>query len=342
MRSLLIAKAIKERWPGAVIRFCLSREAAYIDSVPFEVFLTDRSATFHVGEINDFMRKHPPDLAIFDNSGRRSQLKCARELGAKTVFISIGGRLRKRLKAFRPSKMACLDEHWMVQPSFSFKPLSWWERPMLRFVKGHRFRRFDVFFSPPDSDRRTELEKRLGIAGEPYILFAPGGGGFRVGETFSSEIFAEAAARISQETGIRCVVVMGPLYPGDLPEYEGVVVLSSLPEFELIDLMSNARLVVCGGGDIVSQSLALGRVCIAATTGSKDQLDRIRKFSGLGLVQAAETDVESIGGAVISMLEDEACFEKIQRRVLDAKVENGLPKALEAIGELLGGSKTPR
>ncbi len=341
IRSLLIAKAIKDRWPGSRICFCLSREAPYIDSVPFDVFLTERSATFHVEEINEFMRQNPPDIAIFDNAGRRRQLKCARELGAHTIFLSIGGRFRKRLKAFRPWKMACLDEHWIVQPSISFRPLSFWEKAMLKLVKHHKFRRFDVFFSPPDVDRRGQLEERLGIAGEPYILFSPGGGGGRVGDRYSSEIFAEAASRVSVRTGIRCVVVMGPLYPDDLPVFEGVVTLPSLPDYELIDLMSNARLVVCGGGDIVSQSMALGRVCVAATTGAKDQLDRIRKFSGLGLVKYAETDAGSISDAVTHLVEEEGSFEKIRQRVLDANVENGLPKVIEIFENLLAGAKVP-
>ena len=339
IRSLLIAKAIKERWPGSKIRFCLSREAPYLDSVPFEVFLTERSATFHVREINDFMRQNPPDIVIFDNSGRRSQLKCAKKLGARTIFLTIGGRLRKRLKAFRLWKMAVVDEHWMVQPSFSFKPLSFREKLLLKVLNNHQFRRFDVFFSPPDVDRRNQLEKRLGLAGDPYILFAPGGGGHRVDGRYSSEIFAEAASGVADQTGIRCVLVMGPLYPDDIPIFDGVVSLSSLPDYELIDLMSNARLVACGGGDIVSQSLALGRVCVAATTGAKDQSARIRTFSELGLVKMEEADSGSIRDAVVHLLEDEAGSEMIRQRVLDANVENGLPRAIEILESRLAEAK---
>ncbi|HXC20881.1 MAG TPA: hypothetical protein VNV13_05315, partial [Steroidobacteraceae bacterium] len=115
-RSLAIAHAAKRRWPNADIHFVLSREAQYAASTPFSATLLASSPTFHSAEVIALMEKFRPDVLIFDNAGRTTQLRAARRVGARVVYIS--ARARQRRKAFRLSWMRLIDEHWIAYPEF--------------------------------------------------------------------------------------------------------------------------------------------------------------------------------------------------------------------------------
>ena len=93
-RSLAIARAAKERWPGASVHFLLSAQALYAASMPFEHTLLPASPTFHSAEVIDCLREFGPNVVIFDNAGRTAQLRAAQRLGAAVIYISSRRRQR--------------------------------------------------------------------------------------------------------------------------------------------------------------------------------------------------------------------------------------------------------
>ena len=115
-RSLAIARAASARWPGADIRFVLSREAPYAADAPFPATLLDSSPTFHSAAVIGLLEKWRPNIVVFDNAGRTAQLRAAQRLGARVVYIS--ARRRQRRKAFRWQWMPLIDEHWIAYPQF--------------------------------------------------------------------------------------------------------------------------------------------------------------------------------------------------------------------------------
>jgi len=119
-RSLAIARAASRHWPGASIHFALSRQAPYAAEAPFPKTLLDSSPTFHSAAIIELLENWRPDVVIFDNAGRTVQLRAARRLGARIVYIS--SRRRQRLKAFRLSWMRLINEHWIAYPEFIAGP----------------------------------------------------------------------------------------------------------------------------------------------------------------------------------------------------------------------------
>ena len=76
-RSLAIAQGAAARWPGASIRFVLSRAAPYADTTPFPTTLLDSSPTFHSAAVIEVIESWRPDVVIFDNAGRTAQLRAA-------------------------------------------------------------------------------------------------------------------------------------------------------------------------------------------------------------------------------------------------------------------------
>src|SRR5687767_8709971 len=95
-RCLAIAQAFVQRRPDADIRFILSRMAPYAADPPFPTTLLPSSPTLHSREVIALIEEFHPDLVIFDNAGRTSQLKAARREGARTIFITSRSRQRRK------------------------------------------------------------------------------------------------------------------------------------------------------------------------------------------------------------------------------------------------------
>ena len=143
-RSLAIARAASRRWPDAGIRFVLSSAAPYAADVPFPATLVASSPTFHSAPVIELLKQWRPDIVVFDNAGRTAQLRAARRLGARVVYIS--ARRRQRRKAFRWHWMRLIDEHWIAYPEFIAGPLSVFEKAKRRLIGRPTIRYVDTVF----------------------------------------------------------------------------------------------------------------------------------------------------------------------------------------------------
>ena len=205
-RSLAIARGAGERWPGADIRFVLSRDAPYAADAPFPATLLASSPTFHSAAVIDLLEKWRPEVVVFDNAGRTAQLRAARRLGARIVYIS--ARRRQRRKAFRWLWMTLIDEHWIAYPEFIAGRLGVIETLKLKMAGRPTVRFLDVILARGSPAQRAAVLARAGCAAGTFLLVVPGGGTGHPGVDDAAQRFAAAARALA--AGGTPTVYVGP------------------------------------------------------------------------------------------------------------------------------------
>lgn len=335
-RSMVLAEAFARRHPGARLRFVLSERSPVVASGAAEtlgeVHRIPGSPTFHTREVVRILGEDPPDVAVFDNAGRTAQLARARALGVRTVYVS--SRPTTRRKGFCLRRLRFCDQLWLVGFRSRAKTLSAWERLKLRVFPGTEVLHLDAIGPESVAARREALKTRLGIGEDPYVFFAPGGGGWSVGGRPAAEMFLESARGVATETGLRCIVTPGPLHAGSLREAPGVTVFPATPS-ETADLTHDARLLVIGGGSMVGQALACGQVAVAVPLGGTDQRARVDALAEQGVLASSEADSDAVRRASVSLLQDPDRTDRIRLRIEAMGLRNGLELAVESLGRLL-------
>lgn len=333
-RSLAIARGAGERWPGADIRFVLSRDAPYAADAPFPATLLDSSPTFHSGAVIDLLEKWRPEVVVFDNAGRTAQLRAARRLGARIVYIS--ARKRQRRKAFRWLWMTLIDEHWIAYPEFIAGRLGMIEALKLKMAGRPTLRFLDVILARGSPALRAVVLARAGCAAGTFVLVVPGGGTGHPGVDDAAQRFA-AAARTLAARGTPTVYVglggdAGAAAPdAAAPHWHH---LGPLPQAELAELMRASRLIVANGGSTLLQAIACGKACVAVPI-AKDQAERTRRCVAAGVARAAALDSASIVQGATELLQNETERAALAARAADLKLADGVELAVQALSGLL-------
>jgi hypothetical protein len=338
-RSAAIAHAARRRWPRADIHFVLSRHAPYAATVPFAATLLESSPTFHSAAVARLVKGFGPTIVIFGNAGRSAQLRAAHRHGAKIVFIS--SRSRQRRKAFRWRWMRLLDEHWIAYPQFIAGELGWLERFKLNRLGRPVVRYLDVILSR-NTGEEDSIVARAGLKQGGYLLVVPGGGTGHPGANDAAEQFLETANSLAET---ETVVFVGPTRTADAGAssraQSGKAVLpnarlrcfGSLPQADLAELMSHARLVVTNGGSTLLQAIACGRACVAVPI-AEDQAKRIQHCAAAGVAVAADLSAPGILRAATRLLRDEPARAALAQRAVNLKLANGVEIALNALSHL--------
>ena len=336
-RSLAIAQAARRRWPRAEIHFILSRQAPYGATVPFAATLLDSSPTFHTRAVARSIKEFRPSIVVFDNAGRTAQLRAARRQGARIVYIS--ARIRQRRKAFRWRWMRMIDEHWIAYPELIAGELGWLERFKLKRLGRPAVRYLDVILSRIEGD---SIVARAGLKQRAFVLVVPGGGTGHPGANDAADQFLAAANSLAET---ETVVFVGPTRTADAgvpthPKAGNAVLPSlrlrcfnSLPQPDLADLLSQARLVVTNGGSTLLQAIACGRACIAVPI-AQDQSERIQRCVNAGVAATAALAAPSIVSAATHLLRDESARAALAQRAGKLKLANGIEIALNALAHL--------
>ena len=353
-RSLAIAHAVRRQWPQASIHFILSRQAPYAAAAPYPATLLDSSPTFHTAAVVESIQTFRPNIVIFDNAGRTAQLRAANRAGARIVFIS--SRARQRRKAFRWRWMRLIDEHWIAYPQFIAGRLNFLERFKLRRLSRPCIRYLDVILSRLRG-QEDPIISRMGLNHEAYVLVVPGGG---TGHPRAGDATAKflAAANTLADTGV--TVFVGPTgrahagpssplsthaavpasqLPGaqlpssQLPNSQ-LRHFNALPQADLAELMSSARLVITNGGSTLLQAIACGRACIAAPI-AQDQPQRIQRCVEAEVAIAARLDASSMAQAAGDLLRDESARVALARRARALGLADGIEVALGALTQLM-------
>ena len=331
-RSLAIARAASKHWPAAAIRFVLSRKAAYAADAPFPATLLASSPTFHSAAVIELLDHWRPDVVIFDNTGRTAQLRAARRLGARVVYIS--ARRRQRRKAFRWRWMRLIDEHWIAYPEFIAGPLKFFERLKLKMLGRPIVRYLDVILSRTDPAQRSGVLSRTGCEPGTFVLVVPGGG---TGHPDVSDAVGHfmAASRSLAASGVPTVYVGPPdAAGGDAAPAANLHQLGPLPQVELADLMRSARLIIANGGSTLLQAIACGSACIAVPIAG-DQTERTRRCVAAGVAVTANLNAPSIVRAAEALLQNEPQRAALAGRAVRLGLADGVELAIQALGGLL-------
>ena len=108
---------------------------------------------------------------------------------------------------------------------------------------------------------------------------------------------------------------------------------NSLPQADLADLLSQARLVVTNGGSTLLQAIACGRACVAVPI-AQDQSERIQRCVNAGVAASAALAAPSIVRAATNLLRDESARAALAQRASKMKLANGIEIALNALAHL--------
>jgi hypothetical protein len=344
-RCSAIASAALERWPHATVHFVLSRHAPYVARTPFPATLLPSSATFHPAAVIELMRAWLPSVVIFDNAGRSAQLRAARRLGARIVFIS--SRRRQRRRAFRLSWMRLIDEHWIAYPKLIAGELGLMERAKLKLLRRPAVRYLDVIMARGAKDREPaasaaepDAATAPGVALEGGVVVIPGGGTGHPGGGDAAAQFL-AAARNLAAAGFATTFV-GPTQAGGIASREGASAaalrcIDVLPQSELAALMRGARLVIANGGSTLLQAIACGAPCVAAPIAG-DQRERIRRCAAAGVALEAAPSAADLAMKARALLENEPARAALARRAGQLKLADGIEVALGALANFLSRS----
>lgn len=335
-RSLAIARAAQRRWPACAIHFALSRQAPYAADAPFDKTMLDSSPTLHSTAVIDLLDRLRPDVVIFDNAGRTAQLRAARRLGARIVYIS--SRARQRRKAFRLSWMRLVDEHWIAYPQFIAGPLKFYERLKLNILGRPVVRYLDFVLSRADLEQAGDTVSQTGFSAGSFVLVVPGGGTGHPGADDASARFMAAARMLAQHGAATVYVGPGEALPGDAatPNWHR---LGPLPQPELAELMRASRLIVVNGGSTLLQAIACGAACVAIPIAG-DQFKRARRCVEAGVAVAAMLDTRSIVQAAEQLLQDESRRAALAARAAGLGLADGVDLAMHALSALI--QPTPR
>ena len=284
MRALILADAVSAVYSEAEVSFILSKRAPYVDTCPYPVHITDESPTKCTAQVNTILQTVRPTIAVFDCSGRASQYKKAKALNCKVIFIS--QHKKKRRRAFSLNRIGNIDAHCITQFKFVDGDLTWVERIKLALAGKPSPYFMGPVFSAPSASLPFAVAER-------YVVFSAGGGGHAVNGVRATDVFMLAATRWFEQTGEQCHVLLGPNYQGEVLLTEGVVFHRQLPNADLMTLMKGSRVVVLGGGDMLSQAVALKVPSIAVAV-AKDQPPRIKAIAKAGLTVESALEVDAI------------------------------------------------
>ncbi|MCH1919602.1 hypothetical protein L9G15_09175 [Shewanella sp. A3A] len=329
MRSLIIAHAAKQRWPELDIHFILSRKAPYAHDCPFNTHLVDSSPTKETAKVNQIIQELNPSVVIFDASGRKSQLACARAVGAKVVFIS--QHRKKRARGMKIGRAKLTDLHLVVQPEFAIEPLSWLERLKCHCFNISRPLHVGMVFTPPEPATTALLLEKFQLAKDNYVLVNAGSGAHFIGDRLATDVFAEQATMLAQQ-GVKIVLVVGRNYPEEAPVHPNMVTIPSLNNDEFIALLANARAALLSGGGTMLQAIALHIPTLAFAV-AKDQHERVAACANAGVIEAV-TSIETIAPTLLKICSD-AHNQKQRALLTKLDVRNGLEGIIRELEEIL-------
>ena len=337
MRCLIIARELRRAEPAADIRFLVSRNAVFRESVDFPVIDCDASPTNSTPQVLAAIDAFRPHVMVFDNSGRTEQLRAARRAGARLVFSSRAPKLK--WKAFRLKWMRLLDEHWIVFPEFVTGGLTPLERLKLRWFPHYRVRHLDTLFTPSQPAERAQWLARQGLAPQGYVVFVPGGRAEASRVAEPAELFIAAAREFVAATGQRTVVLTGRKGSED----SGDARLTLLPRIEpgeVQHLLADALMVVSNGGTTLVHSLAHGRPIVSIPLAG-DQDRRIRRAVRLQIAATAQRTPHAIAAEAAALLRDPDRREAMSRRIAEMGFRNGVGEAVAALRQLARAARHP-
>ena len=302
MRSMVIAKALLLRSPSCEIHFILNDSVSYIKDCPYIVHTCKGSPTQDTSSVNEIINKISPDFVVFDASGRASQFKQAKAVGAKVAFIS--QHKKKRSRGLKLNRLFNTDIHWVVQSDYCIKPLGLWQRIKLACLNIKAPEHIGPVYDLSSPIVQQKLIEQYGLIKGNFIVFNAGSGGHKVKDKLATDIYYQAAQMLQQITSMKCVVIFGSNYPKKMPSNSDVITIKTIENNNFITLLSNAYSCVVSAGDTLLQCIDLGVPCVASAV-SPDQPARLKACNNQNLVLATEPTPERLVEQVQHLMDKE-------------------------------------
>lgn len=325
-RARSIADALVASWPGVSVHFTLHREAAYAAGFHHPSTLLPASPTLCTREVVEVIERLRPAVVVFDNAGRTAQLRAARRVGARVVYVSSRG--RQRYKAFRLHWMRLLDEHWISYPELIAGAPGIFERWKLRWLKRPALHYLDTVLAPIDEPTADSL---LGDFGAPDIVIVPGGGSQFHDTSMTPARFAEWGDTLARR-GHRVLFVAGPSFVGELPQTSHFKAVRGVSGGALHALLVRSKLVLVNGGDTLLQALALDKPCVAIPIAG-DQAERIARCTAQGVVLSPQP--AAVVETCERVLVDTALGDDLASHRHALALHDALPSIIERLGRYL-------
>jgi len=322
-RALALGHALGRIAPDVAIHLLLSRRAPIAHDPDVQVHrLADTPARAGAQALAAIERLKPA-LAVFDGSGRTRQMAAVKRAGGRVVWIS--NRPGRRRRAFWPQRMRFIDVHLMIgQPTPRPGPAAT-ALARLGAVELIRARAIAMPPGPLPGALESFVERAPAV-------FVAGGGGQMHGRRPVTEIFHDAAERFEQETGLPALVVYGPLHRGAPRDDSRVPGVPALSPDALAALLTRARLVVAGAGNMLSnQVLLAARPCVMTATGGHDQPARLARYAAAGAVLPAALDAEALATNAIRLANEPS----LASRLVDGIRRLGLIDDTESVARIL-------
>lgn len=337
VRSLSIAEALNEQYADDLqIHFVLNKHTNYAALCPFPATLLAHSATKDPQCVNELITNYRPDVVIFDCAGRASQMKKAKAMGAKVVFIS--QHAKKRAKGLKFNRINLIDKHWVVQPDFCLERLSLKENIMLKMLPLTRPENVGAYFNGLNNQLESDFLSQLQLPKGGYFLVNAGSGGHVIGKHLCADVYLDAAKLIAKKSGLKGVVVLGANYPLEQPQTDDLMMIKNLSSNEFVTLLKNARCAVLSAGDSLLQAIALNVPTVASAI-SKDQPQRLAKCQKAGLVVTADLDAEDLAEQAQALLLPSNLESQLAQLATQPKMQ-GKTIMLSALKTMLFGDKS--
>ncbi len=334
MRSLMIAQSLASQDRTLTIEFILSEKAPYAKDCPFPAHLCPDSPTLHSDIVNRLIQKFKPNIVIFDASGRASQLKAAKRVGAHTIFIAQHN--RKLSKGLSWRRLVNTDAIFAVQPKEIMQALSFFQGLKLRMLSKSLPQFVGPVFPSVNKALQESLLTRYSLKPNDFILISAGGGMHTVDGISADELFFRAAQKIFETTEKQCVLIRNKAFllsPNNSEPSQTINHLfidsPPLPAEEFIALLSVAKLAILGGGGSLLQALALDTP-VLSTPLAKDQHERVSQCGKLFGATTCNPQVDAIISAALTMLSNEASNEKTIK-LKGHGISSGLPSVVSHI-----------
>jgi spore coat polysaccharide biosynthesis predicted glycosyltransferase SpsG len=311
MRSLLLAQSLQAEVADSLdIHFILNKHTPYAKTCPFKATLLEHSATKELDSVCAFIAQFKPDVVVFDCAGRAGHMKAAKKVGAKVVFIS--QHAKKRAKGLKLNRVNLIDAHWVVQPDYCIEPLTWTETTKLDMFSLAPPRNVGPFVAFASSEQKHDVLNRYNLVANDYFIVNAGSGGHSVNNLNCSDIYFEAALKITKLTGLKGVVVFGPNYNKIIPKSDELICLTSLQHTDFLALMNQAKVALLSGGDTLLQAIAV-KTPIVACAISKDQNTRLDHCVNTGVVIKTNLDIDEITTKIAQVITEPFYSEFIDK-----------------------------
>jgi hypothetical protein len=329
VRCLTLAQALRARHPHAAIELALVPTWPRLrgDAFPRASIPRGGAESEAFAALVERLRPH---LLVTNNRGHQDELALARAQGAAVVAIAS---TERRRRARRLGVLRSVDQLWVV-PGEGRGSARLPSR-FVRWLAGSPHCEIVETLHPlADPARAAQRRRALGLDGVRYVLFAPGGGGWELDGRAAGDVFAAAAARVAR-TGVRAVVVAGPLHRGTQACSEDLAWLDEVEPEAMVDLASGADVVVCAGGGLLGQVLSLGRPCVTTPMPAADQRQRTEACREEGTALVVEGTESALADGAQVLLGDAARRDALVRRLAEVGPRNALPRCVDLLEALL-------